>query len=282
MANDEALRRYRKGHFTDNDIVSGTGLTVRAWRELIKIGAVQTVTQGRGPGCVRLCDTTTFKRSAVIAAINSTGLSLATAGQIAYFLPFEEFLFAGWDPFPVLFLDLADDNPDTGLPPRRSPPRENWFDPDTPATADPHDCLITIYEARFIGVTYKTAGKPDPQPFIYADLRNQGKSLVLWLPFHGQRPVFDPAQKGFVDSPSAKWDPPSAWSDRLNPGFLNYRYEERAKDDPLRLAAEATVRSPLFETTINITLAIRKALRRYLGIEPTPEKKNVDEAISNA
>ena len=27
-------------------------------------------------------------------------------------------------------------------------------------------------------------------------------------------------------------------------------------------------RSPLFKTTINLTLAIRKALRRYLGIEP--------------
>ncbi len=185
MAYDEALRRYRNGHFTDDDIVHCTGLSVRAWRELIKIKAVRTVTQGRGPGCVRLCDTTTFKRAAVIAAINSAGFSLATAGQIAYFLPFEELLFAVWDPFTILFMHAADDDPDTGLPPRWNPPRENWFDPDTPAKADPNDWLIAIYEARFIGAIYKIANKPDPEPFIYADLRDQGKSLVLWLPFHG-------------------------------------------------------------------------------------------------
>jgi hypothetical protein len=28
------------------------------------------------------------------------------------------------------------------------------------------------------------------------------------------------------------------------------------------------VRSPILKTTVNITLAVRKALRRYLGIEP--------------
>ena len=39
-------------------------------------------------------------------------------------------------------------------------------------------------------------------------------------------------------------------------------------DDPLSDAAEAAARSPLFTTTINVTLAVRKALRRYLGIEP--------------
>ena len=67
----------------------------------------------------------------------------------------------------------------------------------------------------------------------------------------------------------AKWEHPFHLSDRLDPRFLDYQYEHHdGDDDPLSDAAEAAVRSPLFTTTINVTLAIRKALRRYLGIEP--------------
>jgi hypothetical protein len=43
MKFDDALRRYRKGVFTDRDVTGCTGLSVRAWRELIKNGAVRTV-----------------------------------------------------------------------------------------------------------------------------------------------------------------------------------------------------------------------------------------------
>ena len=34
------------------------------------------------------------------------------------------------------------------------------------------------------------------------------------------------------------------------------------------LEARAAARRPIFKTSINITLAIRIALRRYLGLEP--------------
>ena len=42
---DAALRRYRKGLFADHDVTRCTSLSVRAWRELIKIGAVRTITE---------------------------------------------------------------------------------------------------------------------------------------------------------------------------------------------------------------------------------------------
>ena len=57
------------------------------------------------------------------------------------------------------------------------------------------------------------------------------------------------------------------WSRELK--LLGYTYEQRdGEDDPLRAAAAATVKSPLFTTAVNVSLAIRKALRRYLGVEP--------------
>ena len=94
-----ALRAYQENRFTDDDIVGCTGLTTRALRELLKVGAVRSITERRGPGLVRLFDTTTLKRAAIIASLHAAGFSLATAGRIAYFVPFEELLFAVCDPF---------------------------------------------------------------------------------------------------------------------------------------------------------------------------------------
>jgi hypothetical protein len=57
MDSDDAIRRYRQNRFTDDDITGCAGLSVRAWRELIKLKAVRTEETGRGPGRVRLrCD----------------------------------------------------------------------------------------------------------------------------------------------------------------------------------------------------------------------------------
>ncbi len=271
---DEALRRYRKDVFKDRDVTRCTGLSVRAWRELIKIGAVRTATENRGPGRVRLCTATTFKRAAAIAALNRTGFSLAVSGRIAYFLPLDELLYVFWDPCTVLLDSSAGVDPDTGLPPRLEQPKADWFDPNKPAQADlENDWLIEIYEGRFVGSVYGDEDKP----LIYGDLRNDGTRFVSWIPVHRQFQFTGSVTKEFVQAllPHkigdfiAKWEDPHTWPNRLDPGFLDYKYEDHdADDDPLRLMAETTARSPLFKTTINITLAIRKALRRYLRIEP--------------
>jgi hypothetical protein len=272
--NDVALRRYRKGLFKDRDVTRCTGLSVRAWRELIKVGAVRTVTENRGPGRVRLCDATTLKRAAAIAALNRAGFSLAVSGRIAYFLPLDELLYAFWDPCAILLQSSADVDPKTGLPPRLKQPKADWFDPDKPAKADPeNDWLIEIYEGRFVGII---CGAED-EPWIYGDLRNEATSFVSWLPVHRQFQFTGSATKEFAQALPphkigdfvAKWEDPHTWSDRLDPGFLDYKFEDHDRDDDrLRLAAEAAARSPIFKTTVNVTLAIRKALRRYLGIEP--------------
>src|SRR5665811_48475 len=167
--------------------------SVRAWRELIKIGAVRTITEDRGPGRVRLCDTNTFKRAALIAALNRAGFSLAVSGRIAYFLPFDALLFAIWDPCTILLQAGADVDPDTGLPPRVEQPKADWFDPDKPAEADPEDdWLIEIYEGRFVGIIYSAE---HDEPSICGDLRNEGTRFVAWFPFHRQTQVSSATEK---------------------------------------------------------------------------------------
>jgi hypothetical protein len=270
---DYALRRYREDRFNDDDVADCTGLTERAYRELIKVRAVRTTTQRRGPGRVRLCDAITFKRAAVIAAINRAGFSLAVSGQIAYFLPFHTVLYEICDPSAILLESSASIDPETGLPPRVEQPKVNWFDPNKTAKADPRtDWLIEICEARFVGVKYAVKGEPT----IFGDLREEGTRFAAWFP-HNARAQFIgsaiaelakqrlPYGDGLVDF-VADWEDPTVWSKDLR--SLGYEYENHDTDhDQLRLAAEAMARSPVFKTTINVSLALRRALRRYLGID---------------
>src|SRR4051812_35363304 len=66
------------------------------------------------------------------------------------------------------------------------------------------------------------------------------------------------------DALVSKWQHPWIWADQVAPRDLHYEYENYdSDDDPVCIAAAAAVRSPVFKTTVNLSLAIRKALRRY-------------------
>ena len=177
---DEALRRYREDRFTDRDVTSATGLSVRSWRELIKLKAVRTE-EGRGPGRVRICDRTNLKRSAVISALHQAGFSLAVAGPIALFLPYHTLLYEVCDPITILLQHSTEIDPKTGPAPRVGRPMVDWFDPLKPAKTDADvDWLIEIFDGRFVGVRYDS-GKDAVT--IFGDLREQGTRFVAWLPF---------------------------------------------------------------------------------------------------
>jgi hypothetical protein len=150
---DDRLRRYREGRFADRDVTRSTGLSVRAWRTLIKVGAVRTIAEGRGPGRVRICDQTNLKRSAVISVLNQAGFNLDVAGQIALSLPYHTLLYEVCDPITILLEDSAQIDPKSGLPPRVERPLVDWFDALKPAKAEAEvDWLIEIFDGRFVGV----------------------------------------------------------------------------------------------------------------------------------
>jgi hypothetical protein len=277
---DDRLRLYKRDRFSDHDVTRCTDLSVRAWRELIKVRAVRTVTEDRGRGRVRLCDAVVFKRAALIAALNRAGLSLAVSGRVAYFLPLHTMLYTVCDPLTILFQPSAGVDPKTGLPPRYEQPKADWFDPDKPAQVDPEtDWLIEIYEGRFVGAIYNA----EDGPTIFGDLRHEGTSFVAWVPRRRQiqlSPAFEEIahkvrSNNFIEA-IADWEDPTKWPAELK--SLGYIYEQHDTDgDSLRIDAAATTRGPLFKTTINASLAIRIALRRYLGGEPGAPGSEMDE-----
>lgn len=257
----KALRRYEAGVFTDADVTRCTGLSSRSVRELIKRGAVRTLSEDRGAGRIRTFDAATFKRLAFLAAINDAGFSLTLAGQMAYLLPSDELLYRIYDPINALFERTMIIDRGRQLPPRLERPRFDWFDPDKPAAADPEsDWLLEIYDGRFVALVFQhRRGR-----FLYGELRKAGTEFVSWWRFQAQ--LIDYFSGNADVAP--KWEGKRLSADRIDPKFLNYRYEDHDSDhDPLRRMAYAAAQRPIFTTTINITLAIRLALRRYLGIE---------------
>ena len=282
MRLDDALRRYRMNQFTDQDVTRCTELSDRKWRELIKDEVIRTFMHTPGRGRVRLCDATTLKRTASIAALNRAGLSLAVSARIAYYAPFHTALYELCDPCAILLQSSTDVDLKSGLPPRVQKPLVDWFDAGIPARPDSEtDWLVKIYEGRFVGIQYK----PKDAPVIFGDLRDAGTRFVAWLPLHrksqfagcGIEKLAREFGRERLAEAVAAWEDPARWSRELN--LLGYSYEEHAsEDDPLRAAAEAVVSSPLFKATINVSLAIRKALRRYLGIEPVELSSKIGES----
>jgi Transcriptional regulator, AbiEi antitoxin len=257
----KALRRYRAGIFSDADVTRCAGLSERSIRELIKRGAVRTLSEDRGAGRIRTFDAPTFKRLALVAAINDAGFSLNLAGQMAYLLPSDNLLYQTCDPINV-------------LPPRLENPRFDWFDPDKPATVDPeHDWLLEVYDGRFVAQVAQNRRYKS----IYGDLRKAGTEFVSWWPFQAQ--LIDYFSGNADVAP--KWEGKRSATDRIDPKFLNYRYENHDSfDDPLKRMGYAAAQRPIFTTTINITLAIRLALRRYLGIEPLARTSLASPTVS--
>jgi hypothetical protein len=277
MSDNDPLLRYSTGVFTDHDLCQCTGLKERSVRHLITVGAVGTILARPGPRQVRRYGATTFKRSAAIAALNQAGFSLDVAGRMSALLPMQPIIYGIHDPLTVLLDILKPIDPATGLPPRLETPLADWFDPDKPATADPkNDLLVEIYEGRFVGLVHSVLG----EAIIYGELRDDGTRYVAWYPFRAQHHLVPRAAKELrrIVQPIAIRDYIAKWNswelpDPIDPDFLKYEYEKHDEDDdPLCAEAEATACSPLFKTSVNLTLVIRKALRRYLGI---------DDALSN-
>jgi hypothetical protein len=265
---NEALRRYRANGFTDHDVIGCTDLSMRKWRELIKDKMVRTVMHAPGRGRVRLCDATTLKRAAVIAALNRANLSLPVAAQVAYFAPFHSALYEMIDPN-VILLDSASPFRANGLPPALPRPRTDWFDPERPLRIDSdRDWCIEIHEGRFVAIKYGDAHLGT----VFGDLREDGTRFVAWVPMHRMDEFVDCGIERLArelrPNPAqayAAWEEHTRWSRELK--LLGYTYEERGKGDPLRAVAAAVTERPLFTTRINVSLAIRKALRRCLGID---------------
>jgi len=273
MGMDERLREYRVERFTDDDVACCTGLSPRGWRELIKFRVVRTITENeRGRGHVRLCDALVFKRAATIAALNRAGFSLAVAGGIAFFLPFRTGLFDICDPRNVSLKGASDQSRERAIPLRVRKANARWFNPKQPAKAEPKiDWLVQIHDRRFVCVIYQ----PAKEPVVFGDLREEGAKFVAWVPHYAKVQFvrsavaqlameWAPTGKRYPDAVLA-WEDPTKSTSELR--SLGYEYERHPLDDPLRRAAETAIQNPLSITTINISFAIRRAVRRYLDIE---------------
>ncbi len=132
---------------------------------------------------------------------------------------------------------------------------------------------LTGWSRSTTDAIYNTEG----EPLIFGDLREKGTKFVAWFPLHW-RPQFNEATEEIVKEllPHrfvefvAEWENPLKSSAERH--LIDYKVEKHTDRDRLHIAAEAAVRNPEFKTSINISLALRNALRRYLRIDPAGSK----------
>ena len=153
----------------------------------------------------------------------------------------------------------------TGLPPRREMPVGSTGSIpisqqlQTPTTIG---CSKLIPDGRFVALVFQRRRGT----LIYGDLRKTGTEFVSWWPFQAQ--LIDYFSGNGDVAP--KWEGKRSSADRIDPKFLNYRYENHDSDDAPRGAWPTPRRSgPSSRRPSDMMLSpIRLALRRYLGIEP--------------
>lgn len=252
---ERALRRFRKDIFTDNDVSRCTGLSPRSVRELIKFGAVRTRSEDRGAGHIRTFDSTMFKRLAVISAVHEASFNLQVAGRVARVLPSADLLYRTHDPISAL-CETAGPGQDRDYPPRAV--RAKWFKPDEPAAVDAeYDWLLEIFDRRFVALVAQ--GKR--VRMVYGDLRNDGTKFVSWGSIHA---LSVSAATGDGRKPGTQ----GSTSDQVDARSVELGSEEREDpDEALVLEASAAKWRPISTMSINASLAIRLAVRRYLDIE---------------
>jgi hypothetical protein len=110
---------------------------------------------------------------------------------------------------------------------------------------------------------------------IFGDLRGTKRVFVAWYPSHSQSQVkgsriarlaqqFLPHHE--LTTFIAQWEDPSKAVAGLRE--LGYAFEHHNAGDPLRAAADVTARNWRCKTVVNVSLALRTALRCYLGLQP--------------
>jgi hypothetical protein len=274
MGPDDALRRYKTEKFTDADVTYSAVLSVRAWRELIKLGAVSTIKTGRGRGRIRTCDAATLKRAVILRALNHAGLSLKVAAQVLTFMPIDNRYFDEIDPLLVQFVASGGIDPLTKFYQPLAEPRADWFDPTKAARAEPdNDWLIEIADGRFVAVRHGVAG----EPAIFGDLRNDGSDFVHWFTLDAYWETRDPGEPGEAEM-GAPWHQRIAdWTKQVSAegktdALKDHRFEDHSGDsDPLARAARNSFCNPVSKISVNLSLAVKKALRRYLKIDESQD-----------
>ena len=91
-------------------------------------------------------------------------------------------------------------------------------------------------DGRFVALAFKRQS----EPLFYGDLRNAGTEFVSWRAFQSHTSAIFSTDADV----GPKWEDPRSPANRIDPKFLNYRYEHHdGETDPLMLEARAASRS---------------------------------------
>lgn len=246
---NEILRWYWEGRFTAEDVTRATGLTERAQRELLKVGVIQPIPQAKTKA--RLLNARMLKRVAIIAPLNACGFSLAVAGQIVYAAPFvDDHLFELIDPIG----DFEGANPYD--PATKFPLEMRDFAPEKPPVAELEwDWSIEVLNGRYVAVQAKDG------PDVFGELSPDKTAFYWWS--HCTTGVSGISPD--TDKVHSKHEYDRSMSDEM----MTFSFIDVSSDNEKR--AQFAAKNPVTKISVNVSLALKKALRKLIHIDQPEE-----------
>ena len=251
--------------FTDQQVTEACGLHVDNLRQLITWKAVVPAQRGGGRGKIRLWTEAHVRRISVTATLFNAGLSLKLSHTIAYCIPEDHWLDI-YEPHV-----LAVSSPEIQ--------KLGWYDRGkSKVTINPEDCYIDIINREFIFLRanekiFRSSFNVEEQQIIecFGRLNSNQTRFISRVPVHQiyEASEHDPAVVVGLASGSAdprrtlaKWEDKHTPVDLIDPKSLVYEHAVRFDLD----LANAAYTNPIVKEEINISLGLRVAMRRVLGL----------------
>ncbi len=235
--------------YTDEQVTSACDFHVDNLRQLITWRAIVPAQKGGGRGRVRLWTMSDVQRISTIASIFNAGFSLKMAHTLSYLIPVSDFIIGIFDPM-VLEMNGGD--------------RGEWFDPNKPKVG-PIDIDLYIIVNNRQYVTLVTKGCVDHFGELNKDLtlyktsedfsRCQGPISVI------PEYLVHIKDERYLKERYAKWED-AFRGELIDPKSLAWEH-----DPNIDIKNSISVFSrPLTRIQINLTLGVRIAVRKVLGL----------------
>ena len=251
--------------FTDQQVTEACGLHVDNLRQLITWKAVVPAQSGGGRGKIRLWTAAHVRRISVTATLFNAGFSLKLAHTIAYCIPEDH------------WLDIYE--PDVLAVSSPEIQKLGWYDRGkSKIKINLEDCYVDIVNRKFI---FLRASK---KIFIFdfnrgehhiiecfGRLNSNKTRFISRVPVHQmyEASEHDPTAvvgraygRAYPKRTLAKWEDKQTLVDLIDPKSLVYEYAKRFDLNK----ANAAYASPIVKEEINISLGLRIAMRRVLGL----------------
>jgi len=284
-----AYERWEQGEFADEELSEISGLAIRSLRDLAKWGAIETSGGGKGRGKRRKWKRPAICKAAMTAAFQRAGLPLPMGARLAFHFwnlqpnnSYDPFMrFPKWEklaePFDwekradgehVIKAYLTDDFANA----RHDEDFDSYVHIINGVYVIAQSAVVPYIQA------FHEEGRDAMAEMFFVRLGRLSDDGNTFLTWHRprrkrffneeERAAWETAKaegvelKDFLANLGPRWDMEEQYGDEISLDFLQYQLEPEANEEK----ASKAFNNFTVKTSVNVTLAMRTAMRRAIGL----------------